>query len=460
MPHALRPHSRSCSAQHTVPACSVLLQTALRLKPTARDAETAKEKVAAVLPPPLPLFRYEFREPLLEGIVQQRKGRFTLEVLVDGEVLLCHCPSTGLNPNKTLLNSGKVPCLISKVDETVKRFPDRPRQTQYTVEAISLDNAKTWIGINQIGVARYVGHFLQAGGMPEICRDPTGLKAEQKVGECRIDFVHQGRDTIELKMFPPRILRPAPDSENAPKTSRAVDASAAPETIKNNFQTRALTERITHQLSCMVDHLQEQRALRGLSKHGWMREQQLARRPELDDPRGILLMCYQNLEPPVKIPKGALKSGAPVMAAFSAAKKAGVEFWQVNMQIDRTGVTLASYAPRNLLPGPLQRHIANFSGCDYLQQELPAPKKRKAKRARTVVVPVHEAELVQSSIEVQSAVPVVDGPLTEVPLQQQHLPHSCQSDSLSADDAGSLLSDLHRLHIVEEATGSCELMAA
>lgn len=28
---------------------------------------------------------------------------------------------------------------------------------------------------------RYVGHFLQAGGMPEICRDPTGLKAEQKV---------------------------------------------------------------------------------------------------------------------------------------------------------------------------------------------------------------------------------------------------------------------------------------
>ncbi len=63
--------------------------------------------MAAALPPQLPLFRYEFRKPLLEGVVQQRKGRFTLEVLVDGEVLLCHCPSTGLNPNKTLLNSGK-----------------------------------------------------------------------------------------------------------------------------------------------------------------------------------------------------------------------------------------------------------------------------------------------------------------------------------------------------------------
>ncbi len=28
---------------------------------------------------------------------------------------------------------------------------------------------------------RYMGHFLQAGGMPEICRDPLGLKPEQKV---------------------------------------------------------------------------------------------------------------------------------------------------------------------------------------------------------------------------------------------------------------------------------------
>lgn len=28
---------------------------------------------------------------------------------------------------------------------------------------------------------RYVGHFLKSGGLPEICRNPEGLKAEQKV---------------------------------------------------------------------------------------------------------------------------------------------------------------------------------------------------------------------------------------------------------------------------------------
>lgn len=38
--------------------------------------------------------------------------------------------------------------------------------------------------------------------------------------------------------------------------------------MQNTSQIRTLTERITNQLTCMVDHLQEQRALRDLSKTG------------------------------------------------------------------------------------------------------------------------------------------------------------------------------------------------
>jgi len=68
-----------------------------------------------------------------------------------------------------------------------------------------------------------------------------------------------------------------------------------------------------------------------LAATGTARARQLAKqRGAVDNPRAMLLMCYQHDEPPVKVPRGALKSGGPVMEAFSAAHKAGVEFWQVH----------------------------------------------------------------------------------------------------------------------------------
>lgn len=130
------------------------------------------------------------------------------------------------------------------------------------------------------------------------------------------------------------------------------------------------------------------------------------------------------------------------------------------MQIDRMGVTLASYAPRNLLPGPLQRHIAKLSGHDYMQQALPAPEKRSAKRSKAFSPSVHEAELMQSLTEMQGPMAVVDPPAADLPLQQQHLPQSWFSDTLSIDDARSLLSDMQRVQTNEEAAESQELMAA
>ena len=44
---------------------------------------------------------------------------------------------------------------MSRVDDTVKRYPDKQRKTQHTVEAISLDDSRSWIGINQVMVARW-----------------------------------------------------------------------------------------------------------------------------------------------------------------------------------------------------------------------------------------------------------------------------------------------------------------
>lgn len=46
---------------------------------------------------------------------------------------------------------------------------------------------------------RYIEHFLRAGGLPEVCASADGLRAEQRVGTCRIDFVLARRDSIEVR---------------------------------------------------------------------------------------------------------------------------------------------------------------------------------------------------------------------------------------------------------------------
>ncbi len=46
----------------------------------------------------------------------------------------------------------QVRCLISKADPSIKRAKER--ETQYTLEAISLNGLSSWIGINQSAVTR------------------------------------------------------------------------------------------------------------------------------------------------------------------------------------------------------------------------------------------------------------------------------------------------------------------
>lgn len=60
---------------------------------------------------------------------------------------------------------------------------------------------------------------------------------------------------------------------------------------------------------------------------------------------------------------------------------------QVNMQIDPRGVTLASYAPRNLLKGRPKAHIAKLRGRTYLEEAMQAPKKSRRAKEATPAVP-------------------------------------------------------------------------
>ena len=48
----------------------------------------------------------------------------------------------------------QVRCLLSRADPAIKRHKER--ETQYSLEAISLSGSKSWIGINQSAVTRYL----------------------------------------------------------------------------------------------------------------------------------------------------------------------------------------------------------------------------------------------------------------------------------------------------------------
>ena len=60
-----------------------------------------------LLPEPL-LFRYQFREPLIEGVILRKRKRFTADVAINGQVVMCHCPTTCLSLYQTLLDGQQV----------------------------------------------------------------------------------------------------------------------------------------------------------------------------------------------------------------------------------------------------------------------------------------------------------------------------------------------------------------
>ena len=72
-----------------------------------QDLTILKEALQQPVPEPL-LFRYQFREPLIEGVILQKRKRFTVDVAVNGELIVCHCPTTCLSLYQTLLDGQQV----------------------------------------------------------------------------------------------------------------------------------------------------------------------------------------------------------------------------------------------------------------------------------------------------------------------------------------------------------------
>ncbi len=233
-----------------------------------------------------------FEKPLLKGIIKSRPNRFIFNVLINGIVEKCHCPSTGQIAS---ISFDEIPCLLSESD-------NKDRKTKYTVEAISLDK-KNYIGINQTKANHYVEFFIKTGQLSKIFTKVNEIKREVKFANSRIDFKINDKDYLEVKTP----LKDIP-SENHP-----------------NYLKRK-TEFIS--FDRLIKHFTD--ISKSINKGS----------------RAIFLMCYIYDAKRFSIPKE--NKNEEIVTAAKKATLAGVENWQINLKIDSEGVSLLDYFKLNL----------------------------------------------------------------------------------------------------------------
>lgn len=136
--------------------------------------------------------KYYFNNQLQEGTILNRPNRFIFKVEINGVVVEAHCPSGGIIGGLKRKDFIDIPCLLTFHGENTER------KTKYTVEAISLDDKKTWFGINQIRSNFYVENFLKAPKVQELLRISNNIAREKKLKNSRIDF-KIGNTYLEVK---------------------------------------------------------------------------------------------------------------------------------------------------------------------------------------------------------------------------------------------------------------------
>jgi len=204
----------------------------------------------------------------------------------EGRTLRCHCPTTGRLGDLRLAG---LQCLYSTSDSEL-------RKTHYTVEAVSTSlGGDSWVGINQTAANRYFEFFLKEGALGRLADGE--VRREVRLGKSRIDFL-VGDTYIEVKT--PLIMLPAEGDVPRVRRSRF-----------DSFER-------------LIRHMGELRA--SLSQ----------------GMRAKIVLCFLYDAKPF-IPPPPDKSNAKILAAARAAEEAGVERWQVNLRVDRTGVSLIRY---------------------------------------------------------------------------------------------------------------------
>lgn len=229
---------------------------------------------------------YKFDQPLIRGTLIKRKSQFTATVMVNGEEIIAHIPTTnriGDVENKNL------PCLLSY-------HPDPKRKLHYDIEAVLLSDDDNWIGINQILSNRLVEFFFENHELDEIVSDYTEIKREVHLGISKLDF-KVGDTYLEVK---------------TPLTTI---------NVKYGDNIKVLPQKPFSSTDRMVKHVNELAS--SLSSHE----------------RAIFLQVFQYR---ITQRKERLHSThyQEVSKTIHDARNKGVEFWEIQMEFKPEGVTL------------------------------------------------------------------------------------------------------------------------
>ena len=95
------------NALQSISSLSPPFQAISRLSGAFQPHQKQQQQGHQQLRPPA-RFHYAFPERLQRGVILRRRARFTLEVDVGGQQLLCYCPTTARSLGGSCLDGGQV----------------------------------------------------------------------------------------------------------------------------------------------------------------------------------------------------------------------------------------------------------------------------------------------------------------------------------------------------------------
>jgi len=242
--------------------------------------------------------KYIFRKKLIEGVIKSRPNRFIMVVDIDGRKQKCYCPSTGRIGS---IDFEDIPCLLSKSDNPRRKMP-------YTVEAFSLDPSsrkrKSWIGINQVAVNKYIRHFLETGQLSKMVGKVRTVQPEVALGDSRLDFLVNNKDYVEVKT----LLRMIPTDGHPKHRDIPLEFTGYDRLMKHFSDIVRKTEQGS---------------------------------------RAIMVLCHTYDAKRFTVPEA--KGVTEIASAARKAQWKGMGNWQINLKVDAQGVTLLDYFKLNLL---------------------------------------------------------------------------------------------------------------